>query len=95
MLHRLKLVTPLEPPASITLLKFDNNTTLGTLVSNTHTINGVANFDLADIQIRGSDAVPIFVGRGGGAVAVTLALVMQLLAQTSLDPRTLVWVMKF
>ena len=50
-------------------LEVDNNTTLGTLVSNTHTINGVANFDLADIQIRGSDAVPIFVGRGGGAVS--------------------------
>lgn len=50
-------------------LEVDNNTTLGTLVSNTHTINGVANFDLADIQIRGNDAVPIFVGRGGGAVS--------------------------
>ena len=50
-------------------LEVDNNTTLGTLVSNTHTINGVANFDLADIQIRGNDAVPIFVGRGGGEVS--------------------------
>ena len=50
-------------------LEVDNNTTLGTLISNTHTINGVANFDLADIQIRGNDAVPIFVGRGGGEVS--------------------------
>ena len=50
-------------------LEVDNNTTLGTLVSNTHTINGVANFDLADIQIRGTDAVPIFIGRGGGEVS--------------------------
>ena len=50
-------------------LEVDNNTTLGTLISDTHTINGVANFDLADIQIRGNDAVPIFVGRGGGEVS--------------------------
>jgi hypothetical protein len=50
-------------------LEVDNNTTLGTLVSDTHTINGVANFDLADIQIRGNDAIPIYIGRGGGEVS--------------------------
>ena len=50
-------------------LNVANNVELGTTVSNTLLINGVANFENADIQIRGTDTTPMFIGRGGGAVS--------------------------
>ncbi len=50
-------------------LTVDGNVILTDQVGRTLLVNGVANFDLADIQIRGTNATPIYIGRGGGEVA--------------------------
>jgi len=50
---------------SLTVAK---NFTVNTIVGDTFTVNGTANFVNADIIIRGSSTNPIKVGRGGGAV---------------------------
>ena len=49
-------------------LEVDNNVTLGSTISNTLLVNGVANFDNADIVIRDTSGFGIGVGRGGGQV---------------------------
>lgn len=49
-------------------LEVDNNVTLGSTISNTLLVNGVANFDNADILIRNTGGFGIGVGRGGGQV---------------------------
>lgn len=49
-------------------LEVDNNVILGSTISNTLLVNGVANFDNADILIRNTGGFGIGVGRGGGQV---------------------------
>jgi hypothetical protein len=49
-------------------LEVDLNTVLGAASTSTVLVNGTANFENNDIQIRGTAASPIFIGRGGGSV---------------------------
>jgi len=49
------------------------NTTLGAASTATLLVNGAANFDTHDIKIRGNDATPLTVGRGGSAVSSNTA----------------------
>jgi hypothetical protein len=49
------------------------DTTLGAASTAQLQVNASANFDNHDIRIRGSDAVPITVGRGGSAVSTNTA----------------------
>ena len=49
------------------------DTTLGAASTAQLQVNASANFDNHDISIRGSDAVPITVGRGGSAVSTNTA----------------------
>ena len=48
-------------------LTVDGNATLGDAETDTHIVNGSCNFETTDITIRGTDAAPISIGRGGGA----------------------------
>ena len=50
-------------------LEVDGNVTLGDALTDTHVVNGSCNFETTDITIRGTDAAPINIGRGGGAVS--------------------------
>ena len=50
-------------------LAVDGNVTLGDASTDTLLVNGNPNFDNHDISIRGTDANPIYVGRGGGEVS--------------------------
>ena len=50
-------------------LTVDGNVELNDASTDTFLVNGVPNFDNHDIQIRGTDAAPIYVGRGGGEVS--------------------------
>ena len=50
-------------------LTVDGNVTLGDADTDTLLVEGIANFDNNDIQIRGTDTNPIYVGRGGGSVS--------------------------
>ena len=61
-------------------LTVDLNTTLGAASSALLQVNGAATFDNHDITIRGSDATPIKVGRGGSAVSSNTALGYAVLA---------------
>lgn len=49
-------------------LTVDGELQLATDATNAVLINGTVNVENADIQIRGTDAQPMFIGRGGGAV---------------------------
>lgn len=49
-------------------LTVDGDVTLSTNSTNSILLNGTVNIENADLQIRGTDAAPIFVGRGGGSV---------------------------
>jgi hypothetical protein len=55
-------------------LEVDGNTTLGDTNTDNHVVNGSCNFDTTDITIRGNDAAPISIGRGGGSVATNTRL---------------------
>ena len=61
-------------------LEVDLNTTLGAASTALLQVNGAANFDNHDISIRGSDATPITVGRGGSAVSTNTAFGYSVLA---------------
>ena len=61
-------------------LEVDLNTTLGAASTALLQVNGAANFDNHDVSIRGSDAVPITVGRGGSAVSTNTAFGYSVLA---------------
>ena len=50
-------------------LTVDGNVELNDASTDTFLVRGVPNFDNHDIQIRGTDAAPIYVGRGGGEVS--------------------------
>ncbi len=50
---------------SLTVAK---NFTVNTIVGDTFTVNGTANFANADITIRGGGGAPMKIGRGGGAI---------------------------
>lgn len=49
-------------------LTVSKNATFNTIVGDTFTVNGTANFVNADIIIRGSGSSPMKIGRGGGAI---------------------------
>jgi len=49
-------------------LTVSKNFTVNTIVGDTFTVNGTANFVNADITIRGGGAAPMKIGRGGGAI---------------------------
>jgi hypothetical protein len=49
-------------------LTVSKNFTVNTVVGDTFTVNGTANFVNADITIRGGGTSPMKIGRGGGAV---------------------------
>ena len=49
-------------------LTVSKNFTVNTIVGDTFTVNGTANFANADITIRGGGGAPMKIGRGGGAI---------------------------
>jgi len=49
-------------------LVVSKNLTINTIVGDTFTVNGTANFANADITIRGGGGAPMKIGRGGGAI---------------------------
>jgi hypothetical protein len=49
-------------------LTVSKNFTVNTIVGDTFTVNGTANFVNADIIIRGGGSAPMKIGRGGGAI---------------------------
>ena len=61
-------------------LTVNGNVTLGNASTDTLLVEGAPNFDNHDITIRGTDAVPITVGRGGSAVSTNTAFGYAVLA---------------
>jgi hypothetical protein len=61
-------------------LEVDGDVSINTNDTDTFTVEGVANFDKNDIQIRGTDANPMTVGRGNGAVSTNTAFGVDVLS---------------